>query len=79
MTLRFPDISLDHTWDIDRLPWSAFSDPCKKKFYYDLVSALDPDLVAAMQPHISRVSSTAPEEVRKIHQGAAARVRDLIQ
>ncbi|MCJ1395895.1 Mevalonate kinase [Xylographa bjoerkii] len=72
ITLRFPDISLDHTWHIDDLPWSAFSHPDKKKFYYDLVTSLDPDLVEAMQPHITTVSPKAPLEARKIHQAAAS-------
>ena len=37
-----------------------------------MVSSLDPDLVAAMKPHISTVSLDAPEETRKIHQAAAS-------
>ena len=72
ITLRFPDISLDHTWEIDTLPWSTFSDPVKKKYYYDLVTTLDSDLVDAMQPHISDVSPHAAPETRKIHQAAAS-------
>ncbi|KAI9814123.1 MAG: Mevalonate kinase [Thelocarpon impressellum] len=72
VTLRFPDISFDHTWDIDSLPWSAFSQAGKKKFYYDLVTELDPDLVAAMQPHIADVSSTMAEDVRRIHHASAS-------
>lgn len=72
VTLRFPDIALDHTWNIDDLPWAAFSHPKKKKYYYDLVTSLDPDLVAAMQPHIVTVSSKLPEPQRKIHQASAA-------
>lgn len=56
---------------MDDLPWSAFSQPSKKKFYYDLVTTLDPDLLEAMQPHISNVSPKAPENVRKIHQASA--------
>ena len=72
VTLRFPDISLDHTWDIEQLPWHVFSQPSKKKFYYDLVTALDPDLVGALKPHISNVSSHTAEDVRKIHQAAAS-------
>ncbi len=72
ITLRFPDISLDHTWDIDSLPWVAFSDPAKKKYYYDLVTSLDPDLVEAMQPHLSTVSTHLPDEARKIHKAAAS-------
>ncbi|KAI9834826.1 MAG: hypothetical protein M1819_002734 [Sarea resinae] len=72
ITLRFPDISLDHTWDIDALPWSVFADPKKKKFYYDLVTSLDDDLVRAMEPHIAAVGADAPIELRKIHQNAAS-------
>lgn len=72
ITLRFPDISLDHTWEVDALPWSTFSDPAKKKYYYDLVTTLDPDLVDAMQPHILDVSPHAAPETRKIHQAAAS-------
>ena len=72
ISLKFPDIGLDHTWQIDTLPWSTFSHPDKKKFYYDLVTSLDPDLVRAMQPHISTVSPKAPSETRKIHQAAAS-------
>jgi len=72
ITLRFPDISLDHTWKIDTLPWSTFSAPGKKKFYYDLVTSLDPDLVKAMHPHISTVSPEQDPENRKIHQAAAS-------
>ena len=72
ITLRFPDISLNHTWRIDDLPWSTFSHPSKKKLYYDLVTSLDPDLVQAMHPHLSAVSPNASPENRKIHQAAAS-------
>ncbi|MCJ1373447.1 Mevalonate kinase [Loxospora ochrophaea] len=72
ITLRFPDISLSHTWDIDTLPWEVFSHPSKKKHYYDLVTSLDQDLVAAMQPHISNVSSKASPETRKMHQNSVS-------
>jgi len=72
ITLRFPDIALDHTWDIDSLPWATFSNPAKKKYYYDLVTSLDPDLVEAMQPHLSTVSTYLPDEARKIHKAAAS-------
>lgn len=71
ISLRFPDIGLNHTWDIDALPWSLFSDPSHKKMYYDLVTTLDPELVQAIQPHLSTVSPNAAPEKRKIHQGAA--------
>lgn len=72
ITLRFPDISFHHTWKIDDLPWDAFSHPSKKKFYYDLVTSLDPDLVEAMKPHLADVSPKATPENRKIHQAAAS-------
>lgn len=72
ITLRFPDISLDHTWKIDDLPWSSFSHRSKKKFYYDLVTALDVDLVESMKPHLAGVSPNVSPEIRKIHQAAAS-------
>ncbi|KAF2456665.1 ribosomal protein S5 domain 2-type protein [Lineolata rhizophorae] len=72
VSLRFPDIELDHTWNIDDLPWAAFSAPPKKRFYYDLVTSLDPDLVEAMQPHVHEVSPHLPEHARKVHQNSAA-------
>ncbi|MCJ1292002.1 Mevalonate kinase [Xylographa carneopallida] len=72
ITLRFPDISLNHTWHIDDLPWSTFAHPSKKKFYYDLVTSLDSDLVEAMQPHITTVSPKVSMDARKIHQAAAS-------
>ncbi len=72
ITLRFPDISLDHTWDIDSLPWEVFSSPGKKKYYYDLVTSLDAELVEAMQPHLSTVSVKVSDDARKIHKAAAS-------
>ena len=72
ISLRFPDIGLDHTWQIDALPWNVFAHPDKKKTYYDLVSTLDQDLVDAMEPHISVVSPKTPLETRKIHRNAAS-------
>lgn len=50
LTLRFPDIGLDHSWDIDSLPWNAFSVPGKKKFYFDTLEHLDTDLVNVIKP-----------------------------
>lgn len=70
--MRFPDINLSHTWNIDDLPWSTFQHPSKKKHYYDLITELDPDLVAAMKPHLANVSLDAPEEIRKVHQNSAS-------
>lgn len=70
--MRFPDISLEHTWNIDDLPWSTFSHPSKKIYYYDLVTSLDEDLIAAIQPHVNDVSLAQPESKRKIHQASAS-------
>jgi mevalonate kinase len=72
VTLRFPDVDLVHTWNIDDLPWSAFHCPEKKKYYYDLVTALDPDLVAAIQPHLVDISPNKPDDIRKVHQASAS-------
>ena len=72
VSLKFPDIGLDHTWEIDSLPWSTFSHPLKKKTYYDMVTSLDPDLVEAIKPHYSAVSPHASTEQKKIHQAAAS-------
>ncbi|KAF1971364.1 mevalonate kinase [Bimuria novae-zelandiae CBS 107.79] len=71
VTIRFPDIELEHTWNIDELPWDAFNTPGKKKHYYDLVTALDPELMAAIQPHLDTVSPKLPESIRKIHHSSA--------
>ncbi|CAH0040661.1 unnamed protein product [Clonostachys solani] len=72
ITLRFPDIGFIHTWTIDDLPWAMFQKPGKKKSYYDLVTELDPDLVDALEPHISVVSPDSPEELRKVHERSAS-------
>ena len=72
VTLVFPDLGLDHTWQINDLPWSTFGSESKKRKYFDMVTSLDPDLVRAMQPHIAPVSSHLPEPERKIHQAAAS-------
>ena len=71
ISLRFPDVDLVHTWNIDELPWGAFHEPSKKKTCYSLVTELDTDLVAALQPHIDAVSPDRPEEIRKIHRHSA--------
>ena len=72
ISLKFPDIGLNHAWNVDELPWSTFSAPGKKKMYYDLVTCLDPDLVKAMQPHLSGVSPEVSDEKRKVHRAAAS-------
>ncbi|EEH19186.1 mevalonate kinase [Paracoccidioides brasiliensis Pb03] len=71
ITLNFRDIELDHTWNIDSLPWALFCQPSKKKFYYDSVTSLDPELLEAIQPHIADISIGKPDEVRKIHRSSA--------
>ncbi len=60
-----------HTWNIDELPWDIFSRPGKKKFYYDLVTSLDQDLLDAIQPHLASVSLSKSEHERKVHQASA--------
>ncbi|KAF2441222.1 mevalonate kinase-like protein [Karstenula rhodostoma CBS 690.94] len=71
VTIRFPDIELEHTWNIDELPWDVFNAPGKKKHYYDLVTSLDPELLEALQPHLDAVSPKIPESIRKIHHASA--------
>ncbi|KAF2022738.1 mevalonate kinase-like protein [Setomelanomma holmii] len=71
ITLRFSDIQMEHTWNIDDLPWSSFSKSGKKNYYYDLVASLEPDFVAALHPFIEEVSLEAPKSVRKVHHASA--------
>ncbi|KZF24589.1 mevalonate kinase [Xylona heveae TC161] len=71
VSLRFPDIDLDHTWDIETLPWDVFSAPSKKKYYYDRVTSLDQELVDAIKPHLSVVSPNASPDARKVHHASA--------
>ncbi len=70
--LAFPDISLNHTWNVDRLPWAAFAHPTKVRSFKDRVTVLDPELVEAMAPHVSAVSPQVPKLLRQTHQSAAA-------
>ncbi|OCT45966.1 Mevalonate kinase [Cladophialophora carrionii] len=70
--LVFPDVGLDHTWKIDDLPWHIFQKTVRKPRYYDMVTSLDPELVAAMKPHVEAVSAHLSENKRKIHQNAAS-------
>ena len=72
LSLRFPDIGLDHTWKIEELPWTVFKHPQKKKNYFDLVTSLDPELVDAMDPHLKDVGLKAPTEILRGHIHAAA-------
>lgn len=55
LTLRFADIDLDHSWDIDALPWDAFSAPGKKRYYFDALERLDPQLMKALKPLITNI------------------------
>lgn len=71
VSLRFPDIDLIHTWNIDDLPWNVFQQPSKKKSYYSLVTELDPELVSALQPHIGVVGADLPDEIRKVQRNSA--------
>ncbi|KAK5661547.1 hypothetical protein OQA88_11453 [Cercophora sp. LCS_1] len=71
VTLTFPDIDFNHSWNIDSLPWSTFQHPSKKKSYYDLVTTLDEDLVKAVQPLVEDVSPEKPADIRKVHQNSA--------
>ena len=72
VTLQFSDIKLDHTWNIPDLPWDAFSNPARKKKYYDMITSLDKELVEAMKPHITTVSADAEPHMKKVHQSAAS-------
>lgn len=69
--LIFPDIGLNHTWDIESLPWEHFMKTEKKKRYYDMVTSLDEDLVTALKGYIADVSPDLSESARKVCQGAA--------
>ncbi|KAG6053799.1 hypothetical protein E4U17_004342 [Claviceps sp. LM77 group G4] len=71
VTLRFPDIDFVHTWNIDQLPWDVFHQPSKKKSYYSRVTELDPELLAALEPHIACLSPDSPDNIRHIHRSSA--------
>lgn len=71
ISLRFPDIDLEHTWNIDDLPWEMFRSPSKKKYYYSLVTELDDELVDVLKPFLADISPHKPEEARKVHRNAA--------
>lgn len=70
--LVFPDVGLDHTWDIDELPWNLFTEGnVRKPKYYDLVTSLDETIMKAIEPFIDEVSPKETAEKRKIQQAAA--------
>ncbi|QKX56668.1 uncharacterized protein TRUGW13939_03774 [Talaromyces rugulosus] len=62
--LNFRDIGLNHTWDIDALPWNVFHQlPSKQKSYNSVVvDTLDSQLLQAIMP-----SKHLPEKQRKTH------------
>ncbi|RMD40459.1 hypothetical protein DV735_g4661, partial [Chaetothyriales sp. CBS 134920] len=68
--LVFPDVGLDHAWNIDDLPWGVFEQTQKPK-YYDLVTDLDNIVFEALKPLTDQVSPTAAPELRKVHQNAS--------
>jgi len=70
--LEFPDIKLNHSWDLHSLPFAAFSNATKAKRFDDRLTSLDPDLVAALEPHIATVSAHLPESARHQHHAAAS-------
>lgn len=55
VTLRFADIGLDHSWDIDSLPWPAFAAPGKKKYFFDTLERLDHQLLKALKPLVAPI------------------------
>lgn len=72
VTLTFPDISLQHTWYLDELPFADFKHPSKAKRFDEQVTVLDTDLVAAIKPHVADVSTHLPEKARHQHHAAAS-------
>ncbi|RMZ87972.1 hypothetical protein DV736_g4792, partial [Chaetothyriales sp. CBS 134916] len=70
ITLVFEDVGLDHTWNIDDLPWSVFESTEKPK-YYDLVTELDSIVYDALKPFIDQVSPTATPQLRHAHHSAS--------
>ena len=71
ISLVFPDVGLDHTWNIDDLPWNVFSEGVKKPKYYDLVTSLDERILLALKPHIEGVSPDSKGEKGNILRKAA--------
>ncbi|RKF58797.1 Mevalonate kinase [Erysiphe neolycopersici] len=71
ISLKFPDIGLSHTWNINDLPWAKFSHPSKRKYFHSKVTSLDPELVRELGPHLDKISIDSPDDVRKIHQSSA--------
>ncbi|KAF3920625.1 hypothetical protein ABW21_db0204025 [Orbilia brochopaga] len=57
VTLHFADINLNHTWDIESLPWDFFNSPSKKRLHFDTANSLDPDLLEALETHLSPIDN----------------------
>jgi len=55
LTLRFSDIELENSWDIDSLPWNKFSAPGKKRYYFDSIGKLDSELINAVKPLVANI------------------------
>lgn len=70
--LVFSDIGLDHSWDIDDLPWHIFTEgKVRKPKYYDLVTSLDEGIMEAIKPFIDEIAPSEAEETRKFQLNAA--------
>lgn len=69
VTLNFSDIRLNHTWEIDTLPWVTFQS--RNTSSYTIVESLDSELLNAVQPHAELVSRHLPEKQRKMHTRSA--------
>ncbi|EWC44619.1 hypothetical protein DRE_06608 [Drechslerella stenobrocha 248] len=65
VTLHFADIDLNHTWDIESLPWEFFSSPSKKRLHFDTVDSLEPELLEALNPFLESITN-------KYHSAATA-------
>ncbi|TQN65354.1 Mevalonate kinase [Colletotrichum shisoi] len=66
--LIFRDIDLDHTWDIDTLPWDTFQRVQKRPTFRSHVTSLAPELLKAVTPYAEAVlSQTLAAEHRKVH------------
>ncbi|KAF3929132.1 hypothetical protein ABW20_dc0110148 [Dactylellina cionopaga] len=57
VTLHFADINLNHTWDIESLPWDFFISPSKKRLHFDTVTSLDPDLLETLTPFLAPITN----------------------
>ncbi|KAH7025238.1 mevalonate kinase [Microdochium trichocladiopsis] len=63
--LKFKDLGLDHTWDINSLPWDLSGR--QKQSYVSTVTAIDQELLQAILPHANAVSPHLDEKQRQTH------------